>query len=97
MSLRYNSKLLTNFYLFKINKTYTGNNLRNPLIHEQHNLLLNICPFLAPDLCCCKLFALGVEVVLDYPSLLLDNLSVILFLRLVAGNKTKIIYLFTHK
>lgn len=52
--------------------------------------------FLAPDLYCGKLFAFGVAVVLDYHILLSGSLSVI-FLRLVAESKTKIITLFnTH-
>lgn len=91
-------KLTNSYILFKkkTKKIVIESNLHNPLIHEQHNLLLSACLFLAPDPYCCKLFALGVAVVLDYHILLLGNLSVIFFLRFVAESKRKIITLFTH-
>lgn len=81
--------LANNSYIPCKNQQNSENYLRNPLIHEQHNLLLNTCPFLAPVQYCCKLFALGAAVALDYQILLLGNLSVIFFLRLVAESKTK--------
>lgn len=59
--------------------------------------MLHTCLFLAPDLHCCKLFAFGVAVVLDYHILLSGSLSVIFLLRLVPESKTEIITLFTHK